>query len=56
MYYALYHNKQKDKPPTNANRKNDIKRWLDEHNIEYDTKDIKKARESETTQISTNVP
>ena len=40
---ALYHNKQKDLSPTNANRKNDIKRWLDEHNIEYDDKDIKKT-------------
>ena len=40
---ASYHNKQKDKPPTTANRKHDIKRWLDEHNIEYDDKDIKKT-------------
>ena len=40
---ATYHNKQKDKPPTTANRKDDIKKWLDEHNIEYDDKDIKKT-------------
>ena len=40
---ASYHNKQKDKPPTTANRNDDIKRWLDEHNIEYDDKDIKKT-------------
>ena len=30
--YASYH---KDKPPTTANRKYDIKRLLDEHSIEY---------------------
>ena len=40
---ASYHNKQKDKPPTTVNRKDDIKRQLDEHNIEYDDKDIKKT-------------
>ena len=38
--YASYH---KDKSPTNANRKDNIKRWLDEQNIEYDDKDIKKT-------------
>ena len=27
-----------------ANKKDDIKRWLDEHNIEYDDKDIKKTK------------
>ena len=40
---ASYHKKQKDKPPTATNRKDDIKRWLEEHNIEYDDKDIKKT-------------
>ena len=40
---ASYHNKQKDKPPITPNRKDDIKMWLDEHNIEYDDKDIKKT-------------
>ena len=32
------HNKQKDKPPTTASRKNEIKKWLDNHNISYDEK------------------
>ena len=36
---ATYHNKQKDKAPTTANRKDDIKQWLDW----YDDKDIKKT-------------
>lgn len=40
---ATYHNQQKDKPPTTANRKDDIKKWLNEHNIEYNDKDIKKT-------------
>ena len=40
---ATYRNKQKDKPPTTANRKDDIKKWLDEHNIPYNDKDIKKT-------------
>ena len=40
---ATYHNKQKDKAPTTATRKDDIKKWLDEHNIEYSEKDIKKT-------------
>ena len=40
---ATYHNKQKDKSPTTANRKDDIKKWLDEHNMPYDDKDIKKT-------------
>ena len=40
---ATYHKKQKDKPPTTANRKDEIKKWLDEHNIPYDAKDIKKT-------------
>ena len=40
---ASYHNKQKDKLPTTANRKDDIKRWLDKYNIEYDNKDITKT-------------
>ena len=38
-----YHNKQKDKPPTIANRKDDIRKWLDQHNIPYDNNDIKKT-------------
>ena len=38
---ATYHNKQKDKAPTTANKKQDIRNWLDEHNIQYDDKDIK---------------
>jgi hypothetical protein len=33
---ATYHNK----PPTTATRKDDIKKWLDEHNIPYSDKDI----------------
>ena len=39
-----YHNKQKDKPrpPTTANRKNDIKRWLDKHNKNIITRTLKK--------------
>ena len=32
---ALYHKKQKDKPPTSSDRKDDIKGWLDKHNISY---------------------
>ena len=40
---ATYHNKQKDKPPTTANRKYEIKRWLDEHNTQYNDKGIKKT-------------
>ena len=40
---ATYHNKQKDKPPTTANRKNEIRQWLDRHNITYSDKDIKKT-------------
>ena len=39
---ATYHNKQKDIPPT-ANKKDDIKRWLDEHNIQNNGNDIKKT-------------
>ena len=41
---ALYHNKQKRQTSTAA--KDDIKRWLDKHNIEYDNKDIKKMLHS----------
>ena len=40
---ATYHNKQKDKAPTTANRKDDLKQWLDRYNIQYDDKDIKKT-------------
>ena len=36
---ATYHNRQKDKAPTTANRKDDIKQWLDR----YDDKDINKT-------------
>jgi len=32
---ASYHNKQRDKPPTSNDRKDDIKTWLDQHNITY---------------------
>ena len=38
---APYHNTQKDKPPTTATRKEDIRKWLDNHTIPYDKKDIK---------------
>ena len=38
-----YHNKQKDKAPTTKDRKADIKKWLDEHNITYSETDIKKT-------------
>ena len=41
--HAPYHDKQKDKPPTTNNRKGDIRKWLDEHNITYSDKDIKKT-------------
>ena len=37
---ASYHNKQKDKPPTSSDRKDDIKAWLDKHNIPYSDTDI----------------
>ena len=40
---ATYHNKQKDKPPTTANGKDDIRKWLEQHNIPYDNNDIKKT-------------
>ena len=40
---ASYHNKQKDKPPTSKDRKDDIKAWLDRHNIRYSNTDIKKT-------------
>ena len=40
---ATYHNKQKDKPPTTANKKDDIKQWLNRQNIQYDDTDIKKT-------------
>ena len=38
---ASYHNKQKDKPPTSNSRKDEIREWLDKHNIQYSDKDIK---------------
>ena len=34
---ASYHNKQKDKPPTSTDKKDDIKTWLDQHHISCDT-------------------
>ena len=40
---TTYHNKEKDKPPTTARRKDDIRKWLDQHNIPYDNNDIKKT-------------
>ena len=40
---ASYHNKQKDKPPTASDKKEDIKAWLDRHNISYSDTDIKKT-------------
>lgn len=40
---ATYHNKQKDKPPTTQNRKDEIKQWLDNHNINYSSTDLKKT-------------
>ena len=40
---ATYHNKQRDKPPTTQNRKDEIRKWLDEHDIPYDITDIKKT-------------
>ena len=40
---ASYHNKQKDQPPTSNDRKDDIRKWLDEHNIQYSQTDIKKT-------------
>ena len=39
---ASYHNKQ-DKPPTSNDRKDDIRKWLDEHNIQYSQTDIEKT-------------
>ena len=40
---ASYHNKQKDKPPTSTDKKDDIKTWLDQHPISYSDTDIKKT-------------
>ena len=40
---ATYHNKQKDKAPTTSNRKDEIQKWLDEHNVTYSPNDIKKT-------------
>ena len=34
---ASYHNKQKDKPPTSNNRKDDIRQWLGKCNIQQKT-------------------
>ena len=33
---AKYHNSQVDKAPNQNNRKDDMKRWLDRHNISYE--------------------
>ncbi len=38
---ASYHNKQVDKAPTTQDRKADIQKWLDDHNIQYSSTDIK---------------
>ena len=55
---ASYQNKQKDKPPTSTDKKDDIKTWLDQHHISYsDTRhqeDI--TGKSQTTQTNTNLP
>ena len=40
---ASYHNKQIDKPPITNDKKDDIKKWLDERNIQYSPTDIKKT-------------
>ena len=55
---ATYHNKQKDKPPTTANKKDDIKQWLNRQNIQYDETDIKKdaTGQSTTTSTQTHLP
>ena len=37
------YNKQKDKPPTSTDKKDDIKTWLDQHHISYSDTDIKKT-------------
>ena len=37
---ASYHNKQIDKPPITNDKKDDIKKWLDEHNIQYSPTDV----------------
>ena len=34
---ASYHN---NKPPTSNARKDDIRKWLDKHNIQYNNTDI----------------
>ena len=40
---ASYHNKQKDRPPTTKNRKDDIRTWLTERDVQYSDTDIKKT-------------
>ena len=47
---TTYHNKQKEKPPTTANIKDEIRPWLDRHNITYSDKDIKKTLLDEVKQ------
>ena len=40
---ASYHNKQRDKLPTSNDRKDNIKTWLDQHNITHSDTDTKKT-------------
>lgn len=40
---ASYHNKQKDKAPTSNSNKDEIRQWLDQHNICYSNTYIKKT-------------
>ena len=51
---ASYHNKQRDKPPTTQNKKDEIKEWLDKHNITYDSTDIKKTLLEKVKQYRTS--
>ena len=44
VYNTTYHNKTKGQSTNNSNKKKqDIRNWLDEHNIQYDDQDIKKT-------------
>ena len=40
---ATYHNKLKDKPPTTANKRDDIKDWLRQHGIHFEDHEIKRT-------------
>ena len=51
---ASYHNIQRDKPPTTQNKKDEIKEWLDKHNITYDSTDIKKTLLEKVKQYRTS--